>query len=256
MLGAAMVSLFLVACGNSAESNNKSSVTLGLNTEVASLDSLKAQDPNSFDVQATMISGLYKMNAKDEVVPDVAKGMPKKSKNNTVYTINLRHNAKWSNGASVTADDFVYAWKRGAEPATKSNYAYILQTVLKNGEKIATGKMDADKLGVKATSKYQLQVTLEKPTPYFTSLLTFNPYFPQNRKFVTKQGKKYATSPSTMIYNGPFKLKTYSQGATSVTLTKNKKYVGSTKTKLKTLNFKVIKSTSTGLNEFTARSWI
>lgn len=179
--------------------------------------------------------------------------LKKIKKNNTVYTINLRHNAKWSNGASVTADDFVYAWKRGAEPATKSNYAYILQTVLKNGEKIATGKMDADKLGVKATSKYQLQVTLEKPTPYFTSLLTFNPYFPQNRKFVTKQGKKYATSPSTMIYNGPFKLKTYSQGATSVTLTKNKKYVGSTKTKLKTLNFKVIKSTSTGLNEFTAK---
>jgi len=248
-----MASVLLAACGKATSDTKKDSASLGLNTEVASLDTLKAQDPNSFDVQATLINGLYKMKAKDKVVPDIAKGMPIKSKNNTVYTINLRHNAKWSNGASVTADDFVYAWQRGANPTTKSNYGYIIQTIVKNGNKIAAGKMAASKLGVQATSKYQLKVTLQKSTPYFTSLLTFNPYFPQNRKFVTKQGKKYATSPSTMIYNGPFKLKTYHQGATSFTLTKNKKYVGSTKAKLKNLTFKIIKSTSTGLNEFTAK---
>lgn len=200
----------LSACGKSSSDQKKDSATIGLNTEVASLDTLKAQDPNSFDVQDTLINGLYKMDGKDTVVPDIAKGMPQKSKNNTVYTINLRHNAKWSNGASVTANDFVYAWKRGADPKTKSNYGYIIQTILKNGEQIAAGKMSPNKLGVRATGKYQLKVTLQKATPYFTSLLTFNPYFPQNEKFVEKEGSKYATSPSTMIYNGPYRLKSYS----------------------------------------------
>lgn len=243
----------LSACGKSSSDQKKDSATIGLNTEVASLDTLKAQDPNSFDVQDTLINGLYKMDGKDTVVPDIAKGMPQKSKNNTVYTINLRHNAKWSNGASVTANDFVYAWKRGADPKTKSNYGYIIQTILKNGEQIAAGKMSPNKLGVRATGKYQLKVTLQKATPYFTSLLTFNPYFPQNEKFVEKEGSKYATSPSTMIYNGPYRLKSYSQGASTFTVTKNNNYVGSTKAKLKDIKFQIVKSTSTGLNQYEAK---
>lgn len=247
---AVAATMLLAACGKQNSSQNKKEASFGLNTEVASLDTLKAQDPNSFDVQNTLISGLYRMNAKDQVKPDVASGMPKKSNGNKTYTINLRHNAKWSNGTPVTANDFVFAWKRGANPATKSNYAYIIQTIVKNGDKIAAGKMNANKLAVKALGKYKLQVTLQKPTPYFTSLLSFNPYFPQNKAFVNKMGSKYATSPSTMIYNGPFKLKKYQQGATSITLTKNKKYVGPIKAKLNTLTFNIVKNPQTGLSQY------
>lgn len=242
--------LLLAACGKQSTSQSKKQASFGLNTEVASLDTLKAQDPNSFDVQDALVSGLYRMNAKDQVKPDIAKGMPVKSNGNKTYTIKLRHDAKWSNGAPVTANDFVYAWKRGANPATKSNYAYIIQTIVKNGDKIATGKMKPSKLAVKALGKYQLQVTLQKPTPYFTSLLSFNPYFPQNQKFVEKQGNNYATSPKTMLSNGPFKLKSYRQGASSFSLTRNKKYVGPVKPKLNQLDFNIIKDAQTGLSQY------
>ncbi|GHP13907.1 peptide ABC transporter substrate-binding protein [Lentilactobacillus fungorum] len=242
--------LLLAACGKQSTSQSKKTATFGLNTEVASLDTLKAQDPNSFDVQDALVSGLYRMNAKDQVKPDIAKGMPTKSNGNKTYTINLRHNAKWSNGAAVTANDFVYAWTRGANPATKSNYAYIIQTIVKNGDKIATGKMKPSKLAVKALGKYRLQVTLQKPTPYFTSLLSFNPYFPQNQKFVEKQGNSYATSPKTMLSNGPFKLKSYRQGTSSFSLTRNKNYVGPVKPRLNQLNFNIIKDAQTGLSQY------
>ncbi|MGP3640962.1 peptide ABC transporter substrate-binding protein [Lentilactobacillus hilgardii] len=245
--------VLLAACGKQNKSSqDKKSASFGLNTEVASMDTLKAQDPNSFDVQAAVFSGLYRMNSKDEVVDDIAKGMPKLSNGNKTYTISLRHNAKWSNGKSVTADDFVYAWQRGANPKTKSNYAFIIQTILKNGTQIATGKMSPSKLGVKALGKYKLQATLQKPTPYFKSLLTFNPYFPQNKAFVEKVGSQYATSPSKMIYNGPFKVSSYSLGANTLSLTKNTKYRGPVKAKLDKLNFQVVKSSTTGLNQYQA----
>jgi len=245
----------LAACGNnnSSSDSKKDEASFGLNTEVASMDTLKAQDSNSFDVQAAVFSGLYRLNSNDKVVPDIASGNPKLSNGNKTYTINLRHNAKWSNGTPVTAADFEYAWKRGANPKTKSNYGYILQTFLKNGQAIANGKISPDKLGVKAIGKYKLQVNLEAPTPYFKSLLTFNPYFPQNKKFVEKQGAKYATSPSTMIYNGPFKVSSYNQGASNISLTRNKDYVGPVKAHLQKINFNIIKNDTTGLNEYQAK---
>ena len=67
-----MARVLLAACGKATSDTKKDSASLRLYTEVASLDTLKAQDPNSFDVQATLINGLYKMNAKDKVVPDIA----------------------------------------------------------------------------------------------------------------------------------------------------------------------------------------
>ncbi|WP_282801812.1 peptide ABC transporter substrate-binding protein [Secundilactobacillus kimchicus] len=249
----AVGAIALSACGKQSNQTDKSKASFGLNTEVASMDTLKAQDPNSFDVQDAVFSGLYRMNAKDKVMPDIAKGAPKLSNGNKTYTINLRHDAKWSNGEAVTAGDFVYAWQRAANPRTKSNYAFIVQTILKNGDEVAAGKISPSKLGVKAVGKYQLKVELQKPTPYFESLLTFNPYFPQNKKFIEKVGSKYATSPSTMIYNGPFKVAKYSQGATTISLTQNKNYVGPIKPKLKELNFQVVKSANTGLNQYQAK---
>lgn len=44
-------------------------------------------------------------------------------------TINLRKNAKWSNGDSVTAYDFVYAWRKVVNPKTASEFAYIMSDI-------------------------------------------------------------------------------------------------------------------------------
>src|SRR5262245_66062251 len=41
------------------------------------------------------------------------------------YTFRLRNDARWSDGRPVTAQDFVYSWKRLLEPKLASEYAYI-----------------------------------------------------------------------------------------------------------------------------------
>jgi oligopeptide transport system substrate-binding protein len=45
------------------------------------------------------------------------------------YTFHLRSNARWSDGRPVTAQDFTYAWRRLQDPATASEYAYIMHVV-------------------------------------------------------------------------------------------------------------------------------
>jgi oligopeptide transport system substrate-binding protein len=48
------------------------------------------------------------------------------SPDGTRYTFHLRPDARWSDGHPVTANDFVYSWKRLLEPKVGAEYAYML----------------------------------------------------------------------------------------------------------------------------------
>ncbi|MCQ7013091.1 ABC transporter substrate-binding protein, partial [Clostridioides difficile] len=65
------------------------------------------------------------------------------------YIIQLRHDARWSNGNRVTAHDFVYSWRRTLDPKSKSEFTYVF-TNIKNADAIAAGKKKPSTLGVKA----------------------------------------------------------------------------------------------------------
>ena len=101
------------------------------------------------------MEGLYRYDGK-ELKPGIAKKVIKPTNNGKTYTFDLRH-AKWSNGAPVTANDFVYAWRRTVDPKTASQYAYIY-TGIKNADQINSGKKPVDTLGIKALGKYNLKL--------------------------------------------------------------------------------------------------
>lgn len=61
---------------------------------------------------------MYSLDKQDNVIPAVAKSLPKISADKKTYTIQLRDDAKWSDGSAVTAKDFVYAWQRAVSPKT------------------------------------------------------------------------------------------------------------------------------------------
>ncbi|MBC1247920.1 ABC transporter substrate-binding protein, partial [Listeria booriae] len=97
----------LVACGGgdtSKDSVNKSSkkeVSLMESAEIPSMDSKKGTDGVSFTAQNTVFEGLYYLDKDDKVQPGVAKADPEVNAEQTVYTIKLRDDAKWSNGTPV-----------------------------------------------------------------------------------------------------------------------------------------------------------
>ncbi len=98
-------------------------------------------------------------------------------------TISLREEAKWSNGDPVTAADYVFSWQRTVDPATASNYAYMLAPV-KNVAAISDGTLDKSELGIEAVNDYQLKITLENRRLTFIFLLAFPTFFPQNERVV------------------------------------------------------------------------
>ncbi|MFC4620112.1 peptide ABC transporter substrate-binding protein [Camelliibacillus cellulosilyticus] len=258
-----VLSLFLAACGggnnNSSSSGSKTSGKLADKqvlklTEAADLPTLDAAmstDTTSGDVLQMISAGLMMIDD-NKVKPDMAASEPEVSKDGKVYTFKIRDNAKWSDGSPVTAQDFVYAWQRAIDPKTASQYAYIFASAnIKNAEKIDDKNSDlygkVDQLGVKAIDDHTLQVTLEKPTPYFTSLMSFPTFQPLKKDFFEKQGDKYAQEPDKMLYNGPFVLATWNHGS-GWTLKKNPNYWDAKNITLDEVDYNIVKDTTTNVN--------
>ncbi|WP_026693278.1 peptide ABC transporter substrate-binding protein [Peribacillus kribbensis] len=256
------LSTFLAACSSSssdkAGSDNKSGsgsgsgkkdqvLNLIATAEIPSMDSTLATDSVSFLVMNNVYEGLYRLGKNNEPVLGMAAEEPKVSADGKTYTFKLR-DAKWSNGDPVTANDFVYSWRRAVDPATAAEYAYMLYDV-KNAEEINTGKAKPDALGIKAVDDKTLEITLKNNVPYFKSLLSFGTFYPENEKFVKSQGKNYALEANTGVYNGPFTLSDWKHEQ-SFQLKKNPTYWDKDTVKLNTINFNIVKDTATAVNLF------
>ena len=197
------------------------------------------------------MEGIYRIGKNSKVEPGLAT-KTEVSKDGLTYTFTLRKNDKWSNGDPVTAQDFVYSWRRTVDPKTGSQYAYLFDGIA-NANDIIAGKKAVDTLGIKAEGKYKLVVTLEKKLPYFKLLMGFPVFFPQNQNVVEKYGKKYGTAAKYLVYNGPFKMEGWSGSNLSWKLVKNKNYWDKKDVKLSQINFSVNKSTTTSYNLYQSK---
>lgn len=250
----AVAAVSLAACGSKSSSSSSTTKaadqTLNWTTsaEIPTMDASKATDSSSFNQLNNVLEGLYKVGKNNKIEPGIATSY-KVSKDGKTYTFTLRKGAKWSNGDEVTAKDFVYSWRRTVNPKTASEYAYLFD-VIKNASAIQTGKKSVSSLGVKADGKYKLVVTLTKKTPYFMKMITMAIFSPQNEKAVKKYGSKYGTASKYMVYDGPYVQTGWTGSNLSWKLKKNKYYWDAKKVSLKTINFSVVKSTTTGYNQY------
>ncbi|MFT8727901.1 MAG: peptide ABC transporter substrate-binding protein [Liquorilactobacillus ghanensis] len=248
LVGAALTSvLILAACGKSNSANgSKQVLTAATNAEMATLNSTKYSDTTSLEALENSFEGLYRFNAKNKPVLAGASSVAV-SKDQKTYTFELRKNAKWSNGDSVTAENYVYAWRKMVDPAAASPNSQQFQPI-KNGTQIAAGKLPAKDLGIKALGKYKLQVTLEAPISYFSELLTGAPFYPQDQKVVKKYGSSYGTSSAKAVYNGPFVVKNWTGTDLKWNYVKNNHYWDKKAVKLQKVNVQVVKDAATAGN--------
>ncbi|HFI2423943.1 peptide ABC transporter substrate-binding protein [Bacillus paranthracis] len=253
MVMALVTSLLLTACNNKENKSDKEAKKQVLNVtvseEIPSLDTVKTMDGTSAHVMQNIFEGLYVLDDQDQPIPAVAKSF-KRSEDGKKYTFDLRKDAKWSNGDNVTANDFMFAWKRAINPETASQYAYMLFYV-KNAKEINKGTVPLAELGVKVINDYKLEVELEQPIPYFLQLLALPIYLPQHESFLKEQGKNYALEPSNLLYNGPFILEKWKHEQ-EFQLKKNATYWDEKKVKLDEINFQIVKDTMTAVNLYEA----
>lgn len=243
----------LAACSKTATKSAKpvsssgyeKSINWMTTSELESLDPAKADDTASEEQIANTYEGLYRLGENSKTVPGVATKSTT-SKDSLTWTFYLRKDAKWSNGDPVTAEDFVYAWRRQVDPKTASSQVNNYEGI-KNAIKISEGKKKPSSLGVKAEGKYKLVVTFEKKIPYF-KVVTAISLKPLDSKAVKKYGKRYGTKSAYAVYNGPFKSVGWTGSNLTWKLAKNPYYWDKKAVKLETINYSVQKTPSTDYN--------
>ncbi|PGB52476.1 peptide ABC transporter substrate-binding protein [Bacillus anthracis] len=215
------------------------------NQEIPTMDTSKSTDTLGSQILGNTMEGLYRLDKENKPIPAAAESSTK-SEDGKKYTFKLRKDAKWSNGDSVTAKDFVFAWQRLLDPKTAAEYAFIAFPI-KNAEAVNKGEKPVTELGVKAVDDLTLEVELEQAVPYFLNLVAFPSYYPLNEKFVKEKGDKYGLESDTTVYNGPFVLTDWKHEQ-GWKLKKNDQYWDKKTVKLDEINYSVVKEPATNVN--------
>ncbi|MFV0394675.1 MAG: peptide ABC transporter substrate-binding protein [Coprobacillaceae bacterium] len=251
-----LCAMILVGCGSSGDKDSgsgdkKKVINIAAAADIMSMDTSYATDGDSFTALRLVNEGLYYVNAENGVEFGVAESL-EKSDDGLVYTFKLRDDAKWSNGDDVTANDFVYAWKRLADPERAVEYAYMIGesgiNVL-NGEAAYQGEASLDDLGLKAVDEKTFEVTLAAPCAYFESLMSFPIFYPINQKFAEEAGDAYATDVKNMLFNGPYTATKWEHGSV-MELAKNDTYWAKDEIKLDGINIKTVKDVNSAILAF------
>ena len=217
----------LAACsGSSAKGEKTFSYTY--ETDPDNLNYLTTGKAATSNITSNVIDGLMENDRYGNFVPSMAEDWSV-SQDGLTYTYTIRKDAKWytSEGeeyAAVKAQDFVTGLKYAAD--NKSEALYLVQDSIKGLDAYVKGKVkDFSEVGIKAIDDQTVQYTLNKPESFWNSKTTMGVLAPVNEEFLTSQGSNFAkaTDPSTILYNGPYLLKSL-VAKSSVEFEKNPNY--------------------------------
>ena len=241
---------------NYAGTSDPDMVTVDMRAEPPDLNPTTTSDVASADILRMTTAGLFKLDANDQPVPDLAESYTV-SEDGKTYTIKLRQDAKWNNGDPVTANDFIYSWTISMTKETASVYGFILYNNIKNGDKFYAGECDASELGCKAVDDYTLEVTFNTPLTYALNLFAFQSYLPVNQKIYEAAGTNsdgtsmYNKDIDTMAYNGPYYVSEWVHDD-HITLTKNEDFYDADSISIPKVNYVMMTDTNARLSAFQA----
>ena len=245
-----MLSMFVVSCGKGGKGSGNS-VSFNMEAEPTSLDPQILTDMSGLFVTSMTYESLVRLNEKNEIIPAGAESWTK-SDDGKVWTFKIRQGMKWSNGDPVTAKDYYNGIKRGIEPKTASEYAFLTYYI-ENAEDYNTGKLkDFGKVGIKAKDDYTLEFRLSQPAPFFLKTLIMPIYFPVNEKALATNGDGYATEAKKSIYNGPFIMEKWVHN-NKVVMKKNPNYWNAKNIKVDTLTGLIVTDFEAATNLFENR---
>lgn len=259
VVGLIATGFLLAACGGTKEAAEKvdsgnlaaeQKISISSPAPISTLDTTQTTDKNTFTMAQHLFEGLYRFDDDSATVPALAKDV-KISDDGRKYHFTLREGIKWSNGEPITAQDFVYSWKKLVTPATIGPNAYLLDSV-KNSFEIRNGEKSVDELGISAPNDKEFIVELKQAQPSFLAVVSIAWLAPQNQKFVEAQGKDYALDSEHLLYSGPFMLANWDATSDTWTLKKNPEYYDADQVKLEEVAVSTIKEDNTGINLYQA----
>lgn len=215
--------------------------------EPASLDPHFASGTWENNIIGDMFMGLTTIDSKGGLIPGLAKSWSV-SADGLTYTFKLR-NAMWSDGRAITAEDFVYSFKRILNPQTAAKYSFMLHPI-KGAVAYNKGEGSVNKLAVKALDKHTLEIKLVSPAPYFLESLSHYTAWAVPKHVVEKKGKKWARE-GNIVVSGAFILKSWVPNSI-ITLVKNDKFFDAQNVALDGVEFYAIEKRVTELKRWEA----
>lgn len=220
----------------------------GNGAEPETLDPHKSTGEGEAWIQYDLFEGLLTLDARGNLIPGAATAW-EISPDGLVYTFTLREGAVWSDGTPVTADDFVFSWRRLVDPATNSRYAFFLWPV-RNAEAISKGEMPPAGMGVEAVDERTFRVTLEAPTSYFLSSLQHHATYALSQANVERDGPGFIR-PGRLVSNGAYVL-AEAVPQSHVKLVKNPRFHDAANVRIDTVFYYPTENRETELRRFRA----
>ena len=232
----------------SASSHAEVVLKRGNGAEPESLDpAISTGVPESF-IQMDIFEGLVHPGPDGTLRPGVAESW-EISDDGLTYVFKLRPDAVWSDGTPLTAGDFVYSWSRMVDPATASNYAFILWPIT-DAERITKGELPKERIGAQAVDDRTLKVTLRSPTPYFLQMLMHHSAYPVPRQAIEKFGREW-TRPGNIVSNGAYMIQEWvPQG--HIKAVRNPRFRDAAEVRIDTVFYYPVEEYGTELKQFRA----
>lgn len=221
-----LTSIIITGC-STKKSNDKKILRIATDQEIKTLDPAKANDDTSYDAIRMFTEGLYDFNRSHKMSKRLA-SKHTVSDDGLTHTFSIKKNAKWSNGDPVTADDFIYAWKRALALHTTNSYYFTSAGIhLKGANEVYKKEHptaeDLDKLAIKKISKRKFRIKLTERVNEISYILSLPVFFPVNHKFVENNKEKFGTSPQYVLSNSMYIAKEKSK--TKAIFKRNKDYI-------------------------------
>jgi oligopeptide transport system substrate-binding protein len=221
-------------------------VRLYIQSEPTSLDPRVGCDLRNQMIIRELFEGLMRIGKDGEVEPALAERVTTSS-DGLVYTFHLRP-SKWSNGTPVTAKDFSWTIKSRLSPTFSTAYRSAFFCI-RNARKAFQGNCSLGDVGVRAIDVQTLEISLERPAPYFLQLIT-NPIFSPVCKAADESNPRWSSEAfPKYVSNGPFVLKERTPKR-RIVLERNPYYWNCDSAKSDRLSFRVIKDPQTALDLF------
>ncbi|MBO6229552.1 MAG: hypothetical protein J6O50_03220 [Ruminiclostridium sp.] len=200
----------LSSCRDSGDDTKKGTnyfFTTVIEGSPVTLDPQTCSGDNAAQIIANVFRGLYRISDGGTPVPAMAESVSV-SDDGLVYTFGLSDNVMWYGkdgfSAECTADDFVFAFRRLFDPSLRSGRAAEYYCI-KNAEAYHTGKItDPDEIGVKASGKHELTITLSEPRTDIEALLAAAPAMPCSREYYELTEGQYGLVGDCVGSNGAF----------------------------------------------------
>ena len=198
------------------EKANRAGILLfGNSNEPKGLDSQVVTGVLESNILRALFEGLVSDHPSDDagIIPGGAETLEPDA-TATVWTAKLRQNAKWSDGAPVTARDYAFSYERILTPEFGAKYAEMLY-FLKGADLFNKGETkDFSTVGIEVIDDFTLRLTLRGPTPYFPQILKHYTWNPVPRHVVLKHGTMTQkgnpwSKLGNIVSNGPYQLKSW-----------------------------------------------